>query len=353
MLQRIMMTPEEVRTQAKQKLKGICGVYKACDGDPSRLCQNQSYGGPLTIGGDASGAAFANNYKDLAEIRIKMRVIGPSFTPDTSVDFLGQRFAMPIYGAPVTGVNSFGGEDVITESDFCEATVAGCKAAGTLAFRGDTYTYRLEEPHGIRAIANAGGGGIKIVKPREQSVIKQFFKLAEEAGALAVGVDVDGCGSFMMNKHGAPVFRKSIDDLTELKASTSLPFIVKGVMCVEDAQAAVEAGADVVVVSNHGGRVLDCTPGSATVLPEIATALKGQVTILADGGVRTGVDVLKMLALGAEGVLIGRDVMRAAIGAGAEGVKVHMAHLQKTLGKAMLMTGCPDIASITPEILVP
>lgn len=345
------MTPEEARAAAKQKLKGVCGVYKACDGDPSRLCQNQIYGGPMLIGGAGSGASFANNYKDLQAIQLKMQVIGPNFMPDTKTTLFGHHMDMPIYGAPVTGVNSFGGESVMGEQAFCEATVDGCQEAGTIAFRGDTYTYRSNFSPGIDAIARAGGHGIKIVKPRAQRDIMKLITLAENAGAIAVGIDVDGCGSYMMHTHDQPVFRKSKEEIYELTQSTSLPFIVKGVMCEEDAIAAVEAGAKAIVVSNHGGRVLDCTPGTATVLPKIVQAVGNQTTVLVDGGVRTGADVLKMLALGAKGALIGRDVIRAAVGGGAEGVRTHMLHLKKTLESAMLMTGCPTLADITADVL--
>ena len=110
-------------------------------------------------------------------------------------------------------------------------------------------------------------------------------------------------------------------------------------------------GADAIVVSNHGGRVLDYTPGTADVLREIVDAVKGDIIILVDGGIRTGYDVLKMLALGAEGVLIGRDIIRAAVGGGAEGVRLQMEFLQETLSKAMLMTGCSDLSAISKDIV--
>ena len=156
----------------------------------------------------------------------------------------------------------------------------------------------------------------------------------------------------MMNTHDKKVFRKSQADLEALAQSTPLPFIVKGVMCAEDAVAAADAGAAGIVVSNHGGRVLDHTPGTAAVLPAIADALKGRaVTVFADGGVRTGYDVLKMLALGADGVLVGRDIVRAAVGAGAEGVALQMQTLQMSLAKAMLMTGCDTLAEVSDHVL--
>ncbi|MFX1248001.1 MAG: alpha-hydroxy-acid oxidizing protein [Promethearchaeota archaeon] len=347
-----VMTLSDVRSEAKEKLKGVCMVYKDCDGDPTRFCQGQHYGRPLGFGGIGSGASFHNNWLALRKIKLKMKLIDPHIEPETRFNFFGKELTMPIMGASVTGVNSFGGEKVITEKEFCNATVFGCNDAGTIAWRGDTYTYSIENSYGLSAIAEGNSGGVKIVKPRTQSVIVQFFKKAEECNVTAVGVDIDGCGSYMMTKHNKPVFKKTADDIHELVDSTSLPVIIKGIMCVEDALEATKTGASAIVVSNHGGRVLDHTPGTAEVLPEIAEALKDkQVMIVADGGIRTGSDVLKMLALGANAVLIGRDIVRAAVGGGSEGVRLQMDYLRETLKKAMKMTGCSTLEEISPDIL--
>ncbi|MHA2184479.1 MAG: alpha-hydroxy-acid oxidizing protein [Promethearchaeota archaeon] len=273
------------------------------------------------------------------------------FIADTKYDFFGQKLSMPIMGASVAGVNSFGGEDIISEQDFCQAVVQGCKAAGTLGWRGDTYTYSIESPFGLNAIAEASGFGVKIVKPRGQETIVQFFKKAEEIGCVAVGVDIDGAGSYAMATHNTPVFKKSAEDIKELVSATNLPVIIKGIMTTEDAHRAVEAGAAAIVVSNHGGRVLDHTPGTADVLPDIVAELKDKTRIIIDGGIRTGYDVLKMLALGAESVLIGRDIIRASVGAGNRGVQIHMEYMQKTLQKAMKMTNCKVLGDISPKIL--
>jgi isopentenyl diphosphate isomerase/L-lactate dehydrogenase-like FMN-dependent dehydrogenase len=298
-------TIEDVRNIAREKLKGICGVYKDCDGDPRRLCQGQSYGRALGIGGIGSGTSFNNNFLALRKYKLKMKLIEEDFTPDTTYDFFGKKLSMPIMGASVAGVNSFGGNSVITEQYFCTAVVQGCKAAGSIGWRGDTYTYSLENSYGLNAIAEANGFGVKIVKPREQETIIKFFKSAEKIGCVAVGVDIDGCGSYAMTTHNKPVFKKSIDDIKELVSSTQLPVIIKGIMCLEDASKAVESGAAAIVVSNHGGRVLDHTPGTADVLPEITDKLKDRIKIFVDGGIRTGYDIVKMLALGADSVLIG------------------------------------------------
>jgi isopentenyl diphosphate isomerase/L-lactate dehydrogenase-like FMN-dependent dehydrogenase len=345
------MTLTEVREEAKKKLMGVCGVYKICDGDSMRICQGQSYGRPLGFGGIGSGASFNNNITALKKLNLKMKLIGDHFEADTKYNFFGKELSMPIMGASVSGVNSFGGERVISEKEFCRSVVQGCKNAGTLGWRGDTYTYSLDEPYGIDAIAEAGGVGVKIVKPREQDVILEFFKKAEKVNAVAVGVDIDGCGSYAMATHNKPVFKKSFDDLKELVSSTKLPVIVKGVMSIEDAIMVEDAGAAAIVVSNHGGRVLDHTPGTMEVLPGIVHELEGRTRIIIDGGFRTGYDVLKALALGAESVLIGRDIVRAAVGAGIDGVRIQMEYLQTTLAKAMIMTNCKNLIDVNSTIL--
>ena len=137
----------------------------------------------------------------------------------------------------------------------------------------------------------------------------------------------------------------------ELTQSTKLPFIVKGIMTVQDAVKCAEAGANAIVISNHGGRVLDHTCGTADALPAIAKELKGRVTILVDGGIRSGVDTLKMLALGADGVLIGRPLVVGAYGGNAEGVKSLINKYTEELYAAMILTGCANLQQIDSRIL--
>lgn len=343
----IRLSLEEVRESARGKLKGICGVYKSCDGADIRFCQGHGYGSPIGIGGVGSGASFANNVKALEKIRLVSSLIGPDFQPDTRFDFFGRTLSMPIMAASVSGVNSFGGDAVISEREFCRAVVAGCKDAGTIGWRGDSFNYTLENPWGIEAIAEAGGWGVQIVKPRDQATVKAFIRKAEAARCVAVGIDIDGHGSNAMVRHKQPVYRKSTAELSDLVSFTTLPVIIKGIMTVADAEKAVESGAAAIVVSNHGGRVLDHTPGTADVLPVIAAAVGAKITVIADGGIRNGYDALKMLALGAKAVLVGRDVVRAAVGAQTQGVRAQMQYLQEDLAKAMKMTGCETLACIS------
>jgi len=340
---------DQVRDRARKKLKGICAAYPACDGKPDKICQKEAYGKPIGLGGVGAGSSFKANVDAIASIRLKTRLVGEHFEPESYSKFCGRELSIPVMGSSTAGVSRF--NDTITEVDFCRATIRGCLEAGTLAWRGDTWFYTPEDNPALDALEADGGNGIPIFKPRAQDVLKRLIDRAKKAGCPAVGVDLDGCGSTIMARHGQPVFRKGVKELRELVETTSLPFIAKGIMTPEDAEACVEAGVRIVAVSNHGGRVLDCTPGVAEVLPEIVERIRGKARITADGGIRTGYDVLKMLALGADAVLLGRDIIRAAVGAGTLGVRLHMEHMKKTLRHAMFMTGCRDLFSINTRIL--
>jgi isopentenyl diphosphate isomerase/L-lactate dehydrogenase-like FMN-dependent dehydrogenase len=176
--------------------------------------------------------------------------------------------------------------------------------------------------------------------------------MVEEAGGLVVGVDVDAAGrAARVTIPGQTVEPKTSEQLAELVKATKLPFIIKGIMTKEEAIMALDTGAAGIVVSNHGGRVLDHTKGVAEVLPEIADAVKGKMFILADGGVRYGGDVLKMLALGANAVLVGRPVIRGAYGGEKEGVAVILKKMQVELESAMVLTGTARMADVNRSIL--
>ena len=154
-----------------------------------------------------------------------------------------------------------------------------------------------------------------------------------------------------MELKGQSVVPKSLSELRDIIQSTSLPFILKGIMHPADAEMAVKAGAHAIVVSNHGGRVLDQMRGTMDVLPSIVKEVSGSIKILADGGFRNGVDVLKGIAAGADAILIGRPVAIAAVGMEEQGGSYYMKQLQKELKKAMILTGCQSIEDISPECI--
>ena len=152
---------------------------------------------------------------------------------------------------------------------------------------------------------------------------------------------------------GTPLARNAPTwaDIAWLRGETRLPLVIKGLLSPDDARCAVETGMDGIIVSNHGGRVLDGTIAPMAALPAIAEAVGGAVPLLLDGGIRRGTDALKALALGARAVLVGRPQLHALAVAGMPGV-VHMLHmLRAELELAMAQTGCATLADIGPELL--
>lgn len=341
------MTLEEIRDNSRLKLKGICSVNKVCDGDPKRLCMGQKYGQPLGLGAVGKGLAFTENVMALDRLKLKTRLISEHKEPDMSTTIYAKDISMPVMASSLSGVKaSMGG--CISEEDFAFVVLEGSDKAGTIGWIGNTAD-EGKEMVGVETIKKVGFG-IPIFKPQKNEKLRLYIRMAEECGAAAVGIDLDGAGSTNWERANKPVYRKSIDELRDLVESTELPFIAKGIMSVEDAQDAVEAGVAGIDVSNHGGRALDSTRGVADVLPEIADAVDKKITITAGGGVRTGFDVLKMIGLGAKGVLIGRDIIRAALGGGIFGVKQHFEYIMSDLKRAMILTGCNKIEDIDSRI---
>lgn len=200
-------------------------------------------------------------------------------------------------------------------------------------------------------MVEVGGWGIPTLKPWENGEILRKIKMAEAAGAIALAMDIDAAGLSLLAALGKPVSPKSVKEIRELVMSTKLPFIIKGIMTVAGAVKAVEAGAYGIVVSNHGGRVFDHTPAPVEVLPEIYKAVGGKIKIFIDGGIRTGIDIVRVLALGADAVLIGRPYAIAAYGGGAEGVELYTKKIGTELRDAMIMTGCSTLKDIDERVI--
>ncbi|RDY24795.1 alpha-hydroxy-acid oxidizing protein [Romboutsia maritimum] len=336
------MDYKEVIKKARENLNGSCKVCKVCNGI---ACAGEVPG----MGGKGSGSSFLENNKSLDKVKINMRVIHNVSNPDTSINLFGKKMDVPIFAAPVTGTTlNMGG--MLTEKEYITGVIKGCINSGIYPMVGDTAVdeFLIEN---LVVLKENNGKGIVFIKPWENEDIKRKIKLAEESGAFAVGVDIDACGLVTLSMHGKTVRPKDVEQIKELKASTKLPFILKGIMTVQDALMAVKAGVDAIVVSNHGGRVLDCTPGVCDVLPSISRAVKGKVTILADGGVRTGIDVLKMIGLGADAVLIGRPFVSASFGGGCEGVEAYVNKLKSELNETMILTGCQTIKDINDKVI--
>ncbi len=336
------MDIKQIRAAARKKLEGYCRVCSVCNG---KACAREVPG----MGGTGTGSAFQANLEALAGIRLNMRTIHEARDPNTSQNIFGLDLKTPVLAAPMTGTPyNMGG--ALTEREFIGMIMSGSRQAGSIGFSGDGADPAMYDS-GVEAIAAESGHGIAIIKPRAQDAVIERIKRAEAAGARVVGVDIDGAGLVTMALKGQPVGPKTLAELKELVAATELPFIIKGIMTVDEAEAAVKAGAAAIVVSNHGGRILDHTPGAAEVLPSIVKAVGSRLTVLADGGVRSGLDVLKLLALGADAVLVGRPLVVGAFGGGPEGVKQILDKMTAELKQAMILTGCGSLGEINERII--
>ncbi len=332
----------EINQLAKERFGGACRVCRVCNGV---VCAGEMPG----MGGVGTGLSFSANLEALAAYKVVLKTIHDVTDPAVSLALFGHELQTPILGAAVAGTR-INMNSAVTELELAQAMIGGCARSGSVGMIGDGPDPTLYAT-GLDVLAAEHGRGIAIIKPRPKDQIIARIRQAEEAGAWAVGVDIDAAGIINMTRAGQPVRPYPAESWQEIIGQTSLPFVLKGVMTADEAEAALDAGAEAIVVSNHGGRVLDHLPGTAEVLPDIAEAVRGELTILVDGGVRSGVDVLKMLALGADAVLIGRPLAIAAIGGGTDAVAALIARFTDELRSAMILTGCDSLASIDEGIL--
>ncbi len=323
-------------------MEGFCRVCPVCDG---RACRGEVPG----MGGLGTGSAFTVNFEKLKDIRLNMRLIHAISDPDTTTTFFGTRFALPVFAAPIGGVSfNMGGK--ISEEEYISAIISGCLAKNIMGCTGDGVPEFIHLA-GFEAIKNSGGHGIPFIKPWEDKELYEKLEAAKETGTDVVGMDIDAAGLITLRKMGRPVSPKPLEKLTEIVKRSGLRFILKGIMTPDEALLAIDAGVDGIVVSNHGGRVFDSAPATVEVLPDIAAVVRKKTTLLVDGGIRNGNDVLKMLALGADGVMIGRPFSIAAVGGLQNGVEKYIAVLEQELKQAMVLTGTGSIAEIGPRLL--
>lgn len=337
------MNYQDVLTEARGCIGSYCKACNVCNG---KACRNQIPG----PGAKGVGDTAIRNYDKWQEIRVNMDTLCEGGTPDTSVELFGRNFKYPFFAGPVGAVNLHYGEKY-DDLAYNNILVKSCSDNGIAAFTGDGVNPAVMQA-ATKAIAAAEGNGVPTVKPWNIDTIKEKMALCKESGCFAVAMDVDAAGLPFLKNMTPPAGSKTVEELKEIAQIAEVPFIVKGVMTVKGALKAKEAGAAGIVVSNHGGRVLDQCPATAEVLADIVDALQGSgVKILVDGGIRSGVDVFKALALGADGVIICRPFVPAVYGGAEEGVKLYIEKIGAELADTMAMCGAKDIASITRDMV--
>ncbi|MGV3513153.1 MAG: FMN-dependent L-lactate dehydrogenase LldD [Novosphingobium sp.] len=353
-------------------------------------------------GGSYSETTLRRNVEDLRDIALRQRVLRDVSGLDLSTELFGQKLKLPVALAPIglAGMNARRGECQAVRAaetagvPFTLSTVSACSLsevakAATRPFWFQLYMTRdrgfmrelLQEAVELNCSTlvftvdmpvpgsryrdyHSGLAGASGMKGALRRTLQGAMK---PAWAWDVGVmgRPHGLGNVirkLQGKTGIEDFfawmRENFDssiswkDLDFIRSEWNGPLVIKGLLDAEDAVEAANLGADGIVVSNHGGRQLDGVPSTARALPAIADAVGDRLTVLADGGVRSGLDVVRLLALGAKGVLLGRAWVFALAAQGQQGVEHMLRLIEAEMRVAMTLTGVKSISEIDRSILV-
>lgn len=350
-------------------------------------------------GGAYAEHTLKRNTADLADIALRQRVLRDMSSLSLETELFGEKLAMPVALAPVglTGMYARRGEVqaakaaankgipftlstvsvcpieevapaierpmwfqlyVLRDRGFMKNALERAKAAGVKTL---VFTVDMPVPGARYRDAHSGMSGPNAAMRRVlQAMVHPRWAL--DVGVLGKPHDLGNISVY----RGAPTkledyigwlganFDPSISwkDLEWIREFWEGPMIIKGILDPEDAKDAVRFGADGIVVSNHGGRQLDGVLSTARALPAIADAVKSDITILSDSGIRNGLDVVRMLALGADSVLLGRAFVYALAAQGQAGVENLLDLIDKEMRVAMTLTGAKAIRDITRDSLV-
>ena len=335
------MNYKEVLEKAKTCIGPYCKACPECNG---KACRNQIPG----PGSKGLGDTAIRNYDMWKKIRLNMDTLTEQKTLDMSVDMFGKKFSMPVFAGPAGAVKAHYG-DKHNDYSYNEILVAACAKKNIAAFTGDGLNESVMIEN-LAVVKEAEGFAIPTVKPWNKDTVLEKFALVEQSGAFAVAMDIDAAGLPFLKNMNPPAGSKSVEEMKEIIDGCKVPFIVKGIMTAKAALKAREAGASAIVVSNHGGRVLDQCLSTAEVLEEIVQ-VSGDMIVLVDGGIRSGTDVFKALALGADGVLICRPFVTAVYGGAEEGVNLYIEKIKSELESAMQMCGAYSLEDISRDMV--
>lgn len=325
-------------------------------------------------GGADDELTVADNVAAWSRLRMRPRVLRDVSTVDTSTSVLGTPVRMPVLVAPVAAQRM--------ADDAGEVAMArGAAAAGTLMTVSTIATVSLED---VAAAAPDAPRWFQLYVRQDRGWARELVERATAGGYRAIVLTVDlpvlghrrrddrhpaGLpeGLRMANMPEASdrgqwlaaVARDDLDasltfeDIGWIASLTHLPIVVKGVLRGDDASACVDAGASAVIVSNHGGRQLDTAVAGVDALPEVVAAVADRAEVYVDGGVRSGTDVVKALALGARAVLVGRPAIWALAVGGEDGVRGMLAELAVQTARVMALCGAATVEDCTPDLIAP
>ena len=334
------MEYNEILAAAKDCVGPYCKACPVCNG---RACGNAMPGPGCKYPGNTA----ARNFDKWQEICVNMDTLCPNSDPDVSFRLFGHSFSAPIFAAPLGSIDLHYGPKYKDQA-YNSILIKAAAEYGSAAFSGDGVDPEIMKS-AVQDMIKVDGMGIPTIKPWNKEAVFEKLDILNRNNIFAAAMDVDGAGLPFLKAMNPNAGSKSVAEMKEIVAYAKMPFIIKGIMTPAGAMKAAESGAAAIVVSNHGGRVQGGVPSTAEVLPAIAEAVKGKLTILVDGGIRSGVDVFRALALGADGVLIGRPLLPMIYGGGAEGFNVYMDKIIGELKSTMTMCGAATLADITRD----
>ena len=289
--------------------------------------------------GDAS--KITREYME--SILIEQRLID-SVTPDLTMQLFGKTFRTPIMMPAFSHLHLFIRDCADGMTEYARAA----KELGAVNWVG------MSENEEFRRIMEVGAPTVRTMKPlADREKLKDQIACAEDLGALAVGIDIDHVftkGGTYDVVHGEPMTRYTLDDVAELVGSTRLPFIMKGILSVQDARKCAECGVGGIVVSHHHGRLPYAVP-PVMILPRILDAVEGKMKVFVDCSMDTGADAYKALAVGADAVAVGRALMQPLAKDGAQGVIDYVTGMNDELSRLMACTGVKDLSCFDPSVL--
>jgi biotin carboxylase len=328
-----------IRQRALEKFGGVCSVCRVCDG---KECAGWFPG----IGSRHNGSGFQRNLDILKKYVIVPDILKSMDNINTGSDMFGIPIDIPVLPAPVSNTaKNLGG--VFREEEYNRMLLKGSKNSGSI---GCIAQLELESENGsidyiTNPLSDVFGHGIPFFNPfHGEKTTLDNIKKSCSTGAKVCGLSLD-----QKDSRGAALINEKW--LAELINSSPVPVIVKGILSTENALSAVKAGAKGIVLSNRGGRIIEYLPSGTEVLAEIKNVIGTDTLILIDGGIRSGEDVFKAIALGADIVLIGRPLIISIAGAGEEGVSFYFHRIKDELRETMLTAGAKTVKNIKKEMI--